>query len=406
VKLKNDNHIRSSIIFFLFIVSAIYTPALKAQEQYVQPPAKFVTRFPFTLLTGGIIILEARINNTPDTLNFVLDTGSGGISLDSATAKYYNLPLTQSDRTVKGIGGIRKVSFVNDRTLLLPGLDVEHLNFHVNDYELLTSVYGMKIDGIIGFSFLQRYIVKINYNKNEIEVWLPGQIKYPKGGYLFRPTINGIPIVEARVKDASSRGGNFYFDTGAGLCFLISDDYEQDSTVLKKNKKIITTQVEGLGGKIPLRISTLGEVKVGPYRFRKVPTYIFKDEYRITNYPYVGGLVGNDLLRRFNLIINYSVNEIHMLPNNHYTDPFDYSYTGLGIYNVDGQIRIEDVIESSPGEKAGLKPGDIIVAINNNIGRNIQFYKTLLQTVGANLKILVIRDGLPVLVTLKVKSIL
>jgi hypothetical protein len=267
-------------------------------------------------------------------------------------------------------------------------------------------VYGLKIDGIIGFSFLQRYIVKINYNKEELEVWLPGQIKYPKGGFLLRPTISGIPIVEARIRDQSSRGGKFYFDTGAGLCFLISDDYEHDSTVLKKNKKIITTQVEGLGGKKPLRLSTVSEVKFGPYRFRKVPTYIFNDEYKLTNYPYLGGLIGNDLLRRFNLTINYPVNEIHLLPNDHFSDPFDYSYTGLGIYNVDGQIRIEDVIKDSPGDKAGLKVGDIIVAINNNVSKNIQFYKTMMQTVGANLRMIVMREGRPVMATMKVKSIL
>lgn len=382
-----------------------YTSAT-AQEQLVSPPAKFVTRFPFTILTGGIIIVEAQLDGFSDTLNFVLDTGSGGISLDSSTVNYYGLPSTHSDRTVKGIGGIRKVNFVTDRTLHLPGLAVDHLNFHINDYEILTSVYGIKIDGIIGFSFLQRYIVKINYDKNEVEVWLPGQIKYPRGGHLLRPTINGIPVIDAKIKDGSAKPGRFYFDTGAGLCFLMSEDYERDSSILKKGKKIIKTQVEGLGGKKPMKLSTVGEVRVGPYRFRKVPAYIFDDEYKITAYPYLGGLIGNDLLRRFNLIINYSVNEIHMLPNTHYLDAFDYSYTGLGMYTVDGQIKIEDVIEDSPADKAGLKPGDILFAMNNNVGKNIQFYKNLLQNVGANLKVIVMRNGYPVMVTLKVKSIL
>jgi len=408
IQKKHYNILHEGLITLSFIILsfAFYTPATIAQEQFITPPAKFVTRFPFTVLTGGIIIIEAQLNDLSDTLNFVLDTGSGGISLDSSTVNYFNLPLTKSDRTVKGIGGIRKVSFVTNRTLHLPGLAVDHLNFHVNDYEILTSVYGMKIDGIIGYSFLQRYIVKVNYDTHVIEVWLPGQIKYPKGGHLLRPTINGIPVVEAKIRDNATKSGKFYFDTGAGLCFLMSEEYERDSSILKKNKKIINTQVEGLGGKKPMKISTVSEVKVGPYRFRKVPAYIFDDEYKITSYPHLGGLIGNDLLRRFNLIINYAVNEIHMLPNTHYLDPFDYSYTGLGIYVVDGQIKIEDVIEGSPADKAGLKPGDVLFAVNNNVGRNIQFYKNLLQNTGANLKVIVMRNGFPVMATLKVKSIL
>lgn len=377
-----------------------------AQEQFVLPPAKKITTFSFSQLTGGIIIVGALLDNLTDTLNFVLDTGSGGISLDSTTVDYYNLPRSISERTVKGIGGIRKVDFITDRTLHLPGLAVEHLNFHVNDYELLTSVYGIKIDGIIGYSFLQRYIVKINYDSSHIEVWSPGSIRYPKGGHILRPTITGIPAIGARVRDASARRGNFYFDTGAGLCFLMSEDYARDSTILRQGKRIINTQVEGMGGKKPMKLSTVGEVRIGPYRFRKVPAYIFEDEYKITAYPQVGGLIGNDLFRRFNLVINYAESIIHMNPNSHYFEPFDYSYTGLGIYTVDGQIRIEDVIKGSPGDKAGLEPGDVILAINNAVSKNIQYYKTLLQTQGANLKMLVLRNGHPIAATLRVRSIL
>jgi predicted aspartyl protease len=406
---KPQRHKKSTFpLIQIVVLSFLLTLSNKnySQEEAKQPP-HLLTSFHFSMLTGGIIIVDALIDNYPDTLHFVLDTGSGGISLDSTTASALNLPLTLSDRTIKGIAGIRKVSFVTDRTLKLPGLSVEHLNFHVTDYDLLTSVYGTRIDGIIGYSFLKRYIVKIDYEKNVIEVWPPGKIKYPRGGYLIRPAITSIPVFEAKIRDGSSRGGSFYFDTGAGLCLLMSEDYERDSSILKKkNKKITYTQVEGLGGKKPLKITTVAEVKVGPYRFRKVPTYIFKDDYNVTSYPLLGGLIGNDLLRRFNLIINYDENEIHLLPNSHYNEQFDYSYTGLGIYMVNGQIVIEDVIEGSPGDLAGLKPGDVIFAINNSFNKGIQEYKSMLQTVGARLKIIVLRDGLAIVSNLKVKSIL
>ncbi|MBW0162037.1 MAG: clan AA aspartic protease [Sediminibacterium sp. Gen4] len=139
-----------------------------AQEEFIMPEASLLTRFPFTQLSGGIVIIKARIDNYPDSLNFVFDTGSGGISLDSMTVNYLGMTKTMSDRTIRGIAGIKTVEFAYNHTLKLPGLEVDKLDFHINDYDLLTSVYGLKIDGIIGFSFLRRFIVHIDYDKQVI----------------------------------------------------------------------------------------------------------------------------------------------------------------------------------------------------------------------------------------------
>jgi predicted metalloprotease with PDZ domain len=147
-------------------------------------------------------------------------------------------------------------------------------------------------------------------------------------------------------------------------------------------------------------------VRVGPYKFKKVPAFIFRDDFNVTSYPHLGGLIGNDLLRRFNLIINYGESLIHLLPNTHFSDPFDYSYIGLGIFFVDGNVVVEDVMEDSPGEKAGFLPGDIILGVEGNFSGNIQAYKALLQVAGAKLKVVVLRDNAPIIFTLKVASIL
>lgn len=389
----------------VIILIACCNCRLAAQENG-SAKATLITRFPFTILSGGIIIVQARLEDFPDTLNFILDTGSGGISLDSAVVEYFHLVKTPSERILRGIAMMRKITYVTNKTLHLPRLDIEHLDFHVNDYELLTSVYGIRIDGIMGYSFFSRYIVKVDYDKNLIEVWNPGQIKYPKRGVTLKPVINGIPVFNASVTDEGSCESRFYFDSGAGLCLLMSEAFEKDSSILVKGKKVLITQAEGIGGKTPMKLTTVKEIKISQYKFKKVPAHIFKDEYNVTSYPLLGGLIGNDLLRRFNLIINYNEKEIHLLPNTHFKDPFDYSYTGIEIYLEDGQVVIEDVLEGSPGEKAGLKPGDILAGIDNNLAANIQTYKNLLQEVGAKLRLLIIRNGELMVINLKVKSFL
>lgn len=370
------------------------------------PQAKLITRFPFLQYSGGVMVVKAKLNDIPDSLNFILDTGSGGISLDSATCARFKLKLIPSDTVITGMGNSHKVSFVFNQSLHFPGLTVDKLNFHVNDYDVLTSVYGEKIDGIIGYSFFRRYIVKVNFDSSKLEVYSPGEIEYPKYGTTLHPVFTTLPILNLNIKDKKKTDFNFYFDTGAGLCFLMSDRFSKDSGILLPKRKPLFTQAEGMGGKIQMRTTVVKMVQIGRYKFRNVPTYLYSDEYNVTSYPNVGGLVGNDLLRRFNLIINYPKREIHLLPNSHFNDLFDYAYTGMATYYVNGLILVDDIITGSPAEKAGILKDDIIISVNNNFSNNIMQYKDILQTERDRIKIIVKRKGELIQLFIKPKSIL
>jgi hypothetical protein len=388
-----------SILFFLCFNYC------KAQEILIEPRAKLLTRFAFTHYNGGVMVVKAKLSNIPDSLNFILDTGSGGISLDSATCAEFKIPLSPSDTTITGIGGTRKVSFLFDETLHLPNLTLKHLNFHVNNYEVLSSVYGEKVDGIIGYSFFSRYIVAINFDSSYIEVYSPGKISYPRGGTVLRPAFTSLPIQWVDIKDQKKLGYNFYFDTGAGLCFLLSEQFAKDSSILLSRRKPVVTQAQGMGGKLQMRLTVIKEVKIGPYRFRQVPVYLYDDIYNVTSYPFTGGLIGNDLLRRFNMTFNYPKREIHLLPNSHFNEAFDYAFTGLGIYFVDGKIMVEDVIENSPAAKAKFMIGDEIIAVGANFSHNINAYKNLLQVPNEEVIVIVSRNSQLIILKLKTKSI-
>lgn len=395
---------KSVIAIFLLLLIAT---SLFAQEEFVPPQAKLITKFPFIQLTGGIVIVRATIDTlSKDTLNFVFDTGSGGISLDSTTVAAFNFKVAQTEKTIRGIAGMKKVDFAYGHYLNFPGLKTDTFSFHINDYDLLTSVYGLKIDGIIGFSFLRRYIVKLDYDKQELELFNPGAFKYPRGGYLIKPNFSTLPLPLFEIEDAYDCLSHFIFDTGAGLCLLLNKDFVEDSSFLKKKKKIFNTQAEGLGGKKSMQLTVIKSASVGPFKFRKVPAYIFQDEFNVTSYPQMTGIIGNDLLRRFNVILNYPDQAIHLRPNGKYNDPFDYSYTGLSIYLVNNEVTVIDIVKGSPGDIAGFKTGDVIMAIDNNFTKNIQNFKAAMQVAGSKLSVLIFRNNVPMLLPLHVKNIL
>ena len=387
---------------FLFAVSV----SVAAQEQFVEPPAKLLTSFKFRQLSGGVIMLNALFANYPDTLNFILDTGSGGISLDSSTVDYFNIKPTPSELTILGIAGSRKVSFVYNQKLKLPGLTVDSLNFHINNYDILTAVYGEKVDGIIGYSVLSRYIFWINYDSLKINIYSNGRLKYPRGGWLYEPILRTLPVQNARIRDEVTTNSRFLFDIGAGLCMMLNKDFIEDSNFLSKKRVLFAKEAEGVGGKIDMHMTVIKELRMGPYRFRNIPVFVFDDVYNITSYPYLSGIIGNDILRRFNMILNYAKKEFYFMPNSHYQEGFDYAYSGIELYMIDGKIILGDVATGSPAAIAGLKEGDEVIGINNVLGKNLQTFKTALQGQGEKIRMIVNRDGDLMEFVFKIKSIL
>lgn len=389
-------------LFFILFMGFGYFSI--GQEVY-EKPSKFITRFPFKELNGGIILVQAKLNKITEPLNFILDTGSGAISLDSETTAEFNISHVPSGKSINGIAGIRDVDFAKNSSLNFPGLKVDSLDFYINDYDILSSAYGQKIDGVIGYSLFSRYIIKIDFDSLLIEVYQPGSMKYPSNGFLLHPLFTSLPIQPLTIKDSKTITANFYFDTGAGLCFLMSKQFEDDSSVLKKSRRPVSIQVQGFGGKKEMLLTIMKEVKIGPYKFRKVPANVLDDEFNATSYPFLGGLIGSDILRRFNMIINYPKREIHLLPNTHYRDEFDYSYTGMNMFYVDGRIVADDVITGSPADKSGLRSGDIIVAVNTNFSNDIGTYKNLMQVIGEKITLIVSRNGAPRVLTFRVGRI-
>ena len=377
-------------------------------QQNGMPASRYLTTIRFGVLNGGIILGKALLNGFPDSLNFIFDTGCGGVSLDSATAEHYHLAPETNLNYIRGIAGKCHQKLLQGMTLSVAGIKLDSLTMQVSDYDILSSVYGEKIDGILGYSFFSRYLVYIDYDSAKMDVYTKGPVRYPRGGFLLHPRLYGLPMMEGRITDARDIRSRFYFDTGAGLCLLFSSEFTADSVVFgPKRKKPFRTQGAGLGGKTDMQLTTLKTFSIGPFHFKQIPTYIFDDSYDVTSYPQLGGLIGNDLLRRFNLIVNYARSEIYILPNASYDSPFDYSYSGLTIGLVQGRVLIIGVMPGSPAEKAGLREGDMILEVNGDGNQNIQTYQNLLRTIGPKVKVLVRRsNGENALVAVKISSIL
>lgn len=352
-----------------------------------------LTRTPFLQVTGGVVIIQAQLAPFSDTLQFIFDTGSSGISLDSATAHYLGLRPTFDGLLIRGIAGIREVPQLRNQSLTIGSLRTDSLNFYINDYSVLTSIYGVRIDGVIGYALLSRYIVSIDYEKQYIEWFAPGLYPYPRKGTLLRPSINKLPAHPFLIQELQAKSYPLLIDIGAGLNMLFSERFAKEAGVLDPTRKSWVTSGEGIGGQIELRLTLLKSLRIGPYRFKKIPITIFDDSYNVTNYPHWAGLIGNDLLRRFNTVLNYPAAEIHLKPNRFFYDEFDYAYIGMELYLIDGLIKVGFVASNSPAQDAGIEVGDEIVAVNKILSGKLDAFKAELAHASKKVTIIYKRHG-------------
>jgi hypothetical protein len=58
---------------FILAIALFSLERLPAQEEFIPPPSKFITKVPFRILTGGIILIKAQLLPFSDSLNFILD---------------------------------------------------------------------------------------------------------------------------------------------------------------------------------------------------------------------------------------------------------------------------------------------------------------------------------------------
>lgn len=375
----------------LFVYSLLLNISFAQQSVYTEA-AKPVAKTKFYLPQEGVVIFNLLLDDFSDTLNFIFDTGASTTFLDSAFARKLNLTVSDDVKIARGMGGTQQILLTKNHTIRINQLKEDNVDMYLMNIEILSYLYGKTIHGIIGYPLLKKYTAKVNYDKEELSFWTFGKIKYPARGFTIRPNISTFSYYVTHVEDQKTALFNYMFDTGAALTVLFSTDYLKDNEFIHPKRQKFKKRMQGLGGNVDFDISLMKKIKFGKYSFRNVPINIFEDENNITSYPSNGGLLGNEILRRFNCILDYNARQFHFTPNKHFKDAFDYAYSGLELYLIEDKIIVGDVSENSPAEAAGIRHGDEIIAINRQFAFDTNKAKKELQSTTGKVNVILKRE--------------
>lgn len=329
---------------------------------------------------NNLIIIPVRINGSKP-FNFILDTGVGNTLItDPSVALALGLPIFRQ---------IEVVGVSNQQTLKAHVSNIETLQLYKNivakkqyvvvldeDILNLSGYAGVPIHGLIGYDLFSKFIIKINYDRQNLTFYNPQRFKYRKKKKFDeipitikdrKPVVNALVVFE---KDKQPIPVKLVFDTGAGHALLL---YEDSSPKIQVPIRNIESHLGAtLSGNLVGKLGRVQQMSIGKFKLPGVITS-FPDStsyVSMKGYSPRNGNIGVGLIRRFHTIVDYTNKRLIMKPNHHFKKPFDYNRLGMEIVAKAPNYRtyyIAHMRKNSPAMKAGLKRGDQILAIDDKM---------------------------------------
>lgn len=253
---------------------------------------------PFQYIKNQIII-TARIGND-GPFNFLLDTGVDPSAIDFKTATAFEIPIDMSQSgSAEGRG--------NDKVVVFPA-SIKDLKVGKKNYgtiEALTlnlkrlgNPLGLKLHGILGYSFLKDKIIRVNYQKQNLQIFNSdndlNKIVSQKA-YTSEFITDGedmIPIVTHFVMNGKTFKASI--DTGSSLNIQVYMHCREHFQIALDTLE--SSQIIGARGKKKIYKSMVRNFSIGEFNFKNdtISISTIKNENQLRM-----GNVGNKFLENF-----------------------------------------------------------------------------------------------------------
>lgn len=123
---------------------------------------------PFRINKKAPLILIKGTINGQGPINLVIDTGASLTVISPAVAAIAGVKPSRKKAKAVGANGAEKTKIVRLRSIEIGGIRVANLEAAVMDLSALNHAAHMHVEGILGFNFLKRYQITINYVNRQI----------------------------------------------------------------------------------------------------------------------------------------------------------------------------------------------------------------------------------------------
>jgi len=330
------------------------------------PPPDFViaggqtsTTVPFALINNHIY-LDVTLNGK-GPFRLLCDTGGQNV-VTPGLAKELGL---KTEGAIQGHGSGEKsedVGLTKVETIRIGEATLTNQVFAVFDFTALGEVEGLPLSGLVGYEVFKRFVVAIDYERRRLTLTLPEAFQYSGTGTTVPFQFDGqSPQVEGELDGLP---GKFDLDTGSRSSLTILAPFAESHGL----KAVYRPKVEaitgwGVGGPSRGLITRAKVLKLGSVTVSGPLTELSLQKRGSFTDPYVAGNVGGGVLKRFNIIFDYSRQRLIFERNKNDAKPDDYGRAGLWLNLSGGAFRVMFVLPAGPAAEAGIKAGDRVLSV-------------------------------------------
>ena len=278
------------------------------------------TKIPYEIWDNRILVQIPVNDSTP--LTFVLDTGGSNImSREAAEALHLK---TTAGPEIHGAGpkAVTSQRAKVDK-YVLGDLMLTHQSFLILDLNEIRTASGFpRLDGLIGYELLHLAAVRIDPKEKTLTLTDFAAFQPPAGvAPIKMEKTNGMPVIAGLINGQPAR---YSLDTGDRFSLTLMQKFARISHFDKLFEGAPSAYSGmGFGGAIAGRTTPLSQVRLGPtFEIKNVLARLTCANGGYFATGDVTANVGNEILRRFTLTMDYRRRQLYLQPNASIDDPY------------------------------------------------------------------------------------
>lgn len=301
----------------LLIAFLMLNGVLRLKAQIAQIPFEF---------KGAHIFIKVQTKQS-DSLHFIFDTGCTGATIDSATAEKAGIGKeNRRNISVAGSGGSQAYSMALNQGLKLKDAEIKNTDLVLANLSSLSSTIGFRLDGIVGYEILNQYVTQMDFDHKRLLLY--NNVKsVDTTGYTGIPfefskniLIPRFPI-SIMLANGESFTGKVMFDTGNAFTLIVSTPFSKYHDFNNKLGDTRITEGRGMNATTQDQLANIRSMSFNGFDFGPMGIRLTVNEKAEPKDGYLG-ILGIEVIKHFNVILDYATKRIYLKPNQAFHDTF------------------------------------------------------------------------------------